>query len=285
VADTKYLPCDICGKPDPRWILNSPGLDGPLVQCVQCGFRYVGARRSALTFGDGAAQETTARIRAANLSFPTLRLEEERRLALLNAKWRLDAIRRFRPSGKLLEIGCARGDFLSVARESFDVFGVEPNPELAESSGRVAPVHQDIIERTPWSGFDVVASFHVIEHVDSPRSFIAAAARKLRANGLLVVETPNIDSIPFKILRSRWRQFIPEHYFFFDPKSIVRLFRDNGLEPQSVDSIGKHASAELIVNRLSRYLPWVPHLDGFSRLTFRLNPLDIMLVCATKVHD
>jgi len=277
--------CDLCGAESPRPILESRGLDGPLVECIKCGFRYVGSRRSALVFGKDSAEETAAKVRAANTQFRYLRLEEEHRLALLNARWRLDLIRKVKPSGKLLEVGCARGDFLRVARDSFDVSGVEPNPDLADSASEVAPVYRDIIERTPWSGFDVVASFHVIEHVDSPRSFIRAAAERLKTGGLLVIETPNIDSLPFKVLKSRWRQFIPEHYFFFDPKTIARLLSDHGLQTQTVTTIGKYASMDLIANRLSRYLPWLPHMNGFSRLTFRVNPMDIMLVFATKLHD
>src|SRR5262249_10862408 len=151
----------------------------------------VGTRRSELTFGTAQPEETARNVRAANTGFRYLRLEEEHRLALLNARWRLDLIRKVRPSGKLLEIGCARGDFLRVAEESFDIYGVEPNPDLAESASRIAPVHPDVIERTPWSGFDVIATFHVIEHVDSPRSFIRAAIERLRPGGLLVIETPN----------------------------------------------------------------------------------------------
>ena len=276
------LSCDLCGTQSPRFVLDSPGLDGPLVECVKCGLRYVGTRRSALTFGEGTGEETAAKVRAANVQFRHLRLEEEHRLALLNAKWRLDLIRKIKPSGKLLEIGCARGDFLRVARESFDACGVEPNPDLANSSSEVAPVYRDIIERTPWSGFDIVASFHVIEHVDSPRSFIRAAAERLKPGGLLVIETPNIDSLPFKIFKSRWRQFIPEHYFFFDPKTISRLLSDHGFQMQSVTNIGKYASVDLIANRLSRYMPWFPHFNSLSRLTFRVNPMDIMLVFASK---
>lgn len=265
-------------------MLESAGLDGPLVACVQCGFRYVGRRKRGLTFGAGtAAEETAKKVKRANVGFRYLRLEEEHRLGVLNAKWRLELIRRRKPCGKLLEVGCARGDFLKVARDSFEAYGVEPNPELAESASAVATVHGDIIERTPWSGFDVVASFHVIEHVDSPRSFIAAAAQKLKPGGLLVIETPNIDSLPFKILKSRWRQFIPEHYFFFDPRTMAQLLSHNGLRVDQTISIGKYASVDLILNRLSRYVPWLPHLDGFSRLTFRVNPLDIMLLFATKV--
>jgi 2-polyprenyl-3-methyl-5-hydroxy-6-metoxy-1,4-benzoquinol methylase len=276
------IPCDLCGAVNPRFILNSRGLDGPLVECVNCGFRYVGTRRSALTFGSGAGEDTAANVRAANQNLRYLRLEEEHRLALLNARWRVDLIRQVKPSGKLLEIGCARGDFLQVARESFDVYGVEPNPELANSSSKIAPVHQDVIERTPWDGFDIVASFHVIEHVDSPRSFIAAATEKLKPGGLLVIETPNIDSVPFKILKSRWRQFIPEHYYFFTPKTISRLLSDHGLRIHSLTTVGKYASVDLIVNRLSRYVPWLPNANGFSKQTFRVNPMDIMLVFAMK---
>jgi 2-polyprenyl-3-methyl-5-hydroxy-6-metoxy-1,4-benzoquinol methylase len=225
---------------------------------------------------------TAMKVSRANTAFRPLSLEEEHRLAALNAQWRLELIRTIKASGKLLEVGCARGDFMRVAREYFEVSGVEPNRELAAVSSKIAPVHQDIIERTPWSGFDVIASFHVIEHVNSPRSFVRAAADRLKPGGLMVIETPNIDSLPYKVLKSRWRQFIPEHYFFFDRKTITRLLSDCGLRTENVRCIGKYASLDLITNRLSRYLRWMPRMDGFSRLTFRVNPLDIMLVFARK---
>src|SRR5262249_27934032 len=120
-----FAACDICGAANPRYVLESPALDGPLVECVRCGFRYVGRRKSALAFGQASAAETTAKISAANRQFRYLRLEEEHRLAVLNAAWRLDLIREYTKSGRLLEVGCARGDFLSVAKKSFEVYGVE----------------------------------------------------------------------------------------------------------------------------------------------------------------
>jgi cyclopropane fatty-acyl-phospholipid synthase-like methyltransferase len=171
---------------------------------------------------------------------------------------------------------------MQVAMQYFEISGVEPNPGLAVISGKIAPVHQDVIERTPWSGFDVIASFHVIEHVDSPRTFIRAAAERLKPGGLMVLETPNIDSFPYKVLKARWRQFIPEHYFFFDHKTVSWLLADCGLRTHDIRSIGKYASLDLITNRLSRYLPWMPQSNGSSHFTFKVNPLDIMLVFATK---
>ena len=281
--------CDLCGSDNPQHLLDSSRLDGPLVECLQCGLRYVGDRRSKLTFGSDSAEATAGRVRAANTSYANLRLEEEHRLALLNARWRLDLIRQFRPSGKLLEVGCARGDFLSVARESFEVCGVEPNPELADSAASIAPIHRDVVENLPWRDFDLAVSFHVIEHVDSPNRYVAAISERLKTGGLLVLETPDIDSLPFRLMKSRWRQFIPEHYFFFNRRTMTRLLEKNGFKVERVQRIGKHASVDLIMNRLSRYFHFLRYAEnlsrmfGFSRLTVRLNPFDIMLVFATKI--
>jgi hypothetical protein len=66
---------------------------------------------------------------------------------------------------------------------------------------------------------------------------------------------------------------------------MTALLQDHGLRIEKMIRVGKYASADLILNRLARYLPWLPHANGFSRLTFRVNPMDIMLVFATKAGD
>lgn len=283
--------CDLCGTDNPLTILESPQLDGPLVQCRNCGLRYVGWRRSQLTFGSGggAASDVAERVQAANFKIRNLKLEEEHRLGILNAQWRVDLIKNFRTSGRLLEVGCARGDFLRVARESFDVSGVEPNPSLADCAEAVAPIHRDVIETLPWHDFDIVASFHVIEHVDSPKRFVSAMAERIKPGGLLVLETPDINSLPFQLMKAKWRQFIPEHYFFFDQSTITRLLSESGFKVERIVRIGKHASAALLLNRLSRYFRFMRPVEdyaerlGISRITLRINPLDIMLVFAVRV--
>src|SRR4051794_7566674 len=120
----QFISCDVCGAEDPRFVLDSSRLDGPLVECKRCGLRYVGQRRSGLAFGSESAELTTAKVRAANTGFRSLPVEEEQRLARMNAQWRLDLIRRLKPRGKLLEAGCARGDFLEAAGRYFEVYGV-----------------------------------------------------------------------------------------------------------------------------------------------------------------
>jgi len=282
------IPCDLCGASDPDRVLESPGLDGPLVRCRSCGLYYVGERHSNLAFGSDSASETTERIREANRDFANLSLDEERRLARLNARTRLDLIRRYRSKGTLIEVGCARGDFLHAARDHFNVVGIEPNEELAKDAATVAPVYRGLVEDFSESGFDVAVSFHVIEHTDSPRRFLEAITARVCPGGIVVIETPNIHSIPFRLLGSRWRQFIPEHYFFFDEKTMAKLMEDAGLKVERIQRIGKFASPALILNRLARYfrpLRYAETLAGrlnLQRVVMRVDPLDIMIAVGAK---
>jgi SAM-dependent methyltransferase len=165
---------------------------------------------------------------------------------------------------------------------------VEPNEELARDAITVAPVHTGVIETYPQSEYDVAASFHVIEHTDSPRRFLQAIAARIRPGGLLVIETPNIHSIPFRLLKSRWRQFIPEHYFFFDEKTMGKLLEDSGFRVEHIARIGKFASPALILNRLARYFPPLRYLESLAgRLHIKevavpVDPRDIMIAIASK---
>lgn len=285
------IPCDICGNTNPRLVLQSPRLDGPLVQCPDCGLRYVGERHSALTYGAASAEQIGERVKAANKAFRNLPLEEEKRLALKNAEERLALVRQFRPSGKLLEVGCARGDFLQVARDYFTAFGVEPNPELAQAAAEVAPVHQGTLDDMPWGHYDIVVSFHVIEHVDSPKRFLTSISDQLSGGGLVVLETPDIDSFPFRLMKSRWRQFIPEHYFFFDETTMTKLLETSGFKVVKIGRIGKFASIGLILNRLSRYFPPLRLAESLSRsvrlssFSFEVDPMDILIAVAVKADS
>ena len=261
------------------------------MRCRKCGLYYVGERRSALVFGSGTSAEVVERVRDANRNMRNLSLDEEHRLGGLNAKARLQLIRQYRPSGKLLEVGCARGDFLRISREYFTSFGVEPNPELAEEAIRIAPVHQGLIETEPGSFYDVAVSFHVIEHTPSPKQFLAAIAKRLRPRGLIVLETPNINSLPFRVLKGRWRQFIPEHYYFFDERTMTKLLEDGGFKVEKIARIKKYASVALLLNRMSRYLNPIRHTESLATrlrlapITFEMDPYDIMIAIATRKDE
>src|SRR5260370_19823353 len=120
-----------------------------------------------------------------------------------------DLLPRFKEGGRLLEIGCGSGRFLSIAQLlGWQVCGVEPDPVAAAvAKGLVGcEIHVGTIEDAPFDAghFDAIVSSHVIEHAYDPRSFVANAGRLLAPGGVLTCLTPNFGSVGHKLFGRDW---------------------------------------------------------------------------------
>jgi SAM-dependent methyltransferase len=132
--------------------------------------------------------------------------------------------------------------------------------------------------------------FHVIEHLDSPRAALRQARSLLRTGGVLVVETPTVDNLWFRLAPGRWRQLIPDHYYFFSRATLERLLRECGFRAVGYGTIGRTVTVRFAADRLRR--AGVPaagavvralEAAGLGERTVRLNPGDIMqLVARTR---
>jgi SAM-dependent methyltransferase len=88
----------------------------------------------------------------------------------------------------------------------------------------------------PQLSFDVVAGFHVLEHIPQPTEFLRSIRRWAKPGGHIVIEVPNFGSRAR--LRSRqfngWHHLRPlEHINHFTTETLARAFTRAGLEPIS----------------------------------------------------
>jgi SAM-dependent methyltransferase len=230
--DDRYerLPaCDLCGShsanhPIVFWKHNTP-----VVRCTSCGLFYSNPRwKTEFLFGyydESYVQEYTRTIQE-TATDPEKNL---RRwvpfLAPLNAA---------RDSNRLLDVGCATGEFMLAARaHGWDAYGVEPAASAAEvAKGNTGcDVHAGTLDTAPYPDgwFDVVTLWDVIEHVQSPTSYIADVARLVRPGGLLGITTPNIRCLSYWALGAHWSAVGPNaHIFYFSPGTLKRLMRKSG---------------------------------------------------------
>ncbi len=289
-----YDPCDLCAAPDPVLLLRSPRLDGPLVRCWQCGLVYVGRRSQDFTFAATDARRSEALAeRVGDLGIVRIEVEEaERPLRLAAEQERLAGLLPHVSGGRLLDVGCALGSFLEVAGTRFAASGVEPDPGTS-AQARAAGLDvisggiDDVTLSSGEPGFDALTMFHVIEHVDSPRRALRHARSLLAPGGVVMIETPTVDCLWFRLAPRRWRQLIPDHYFFFSRRTLEALLRRCDFQPVGYAKVGRQVSLRFLADRLRR--SGVPLAAGVSAAlratgledrTVRVNPGDIMQIVA-----
>lgn len=189
------------------------------------------------------------------------------------AERRLELVRRYRPRGRLLEIGSAAGFFLAAARAAgYDVLGVEPSAQVARRSAtrfgiEVRPLTIEDAE-IEGGAFDVVCAWHVLEHLPKPQPVLERLERALGSGGYLILEVPNIRSARAQRERERWRPLdLRHHVAQYTPGALDALLRRTGFAVVELMTIpfaayqrGPRAAAALAkLALITRELPMYPH--------------------------
>ncbi len=160
--------------------------------------------------------------------------------------------------GKLLDIGAATGFFMSLAKNrGFEVVGVELS-DFAARKGRekgLNIVTGDLLNTQFMSGsFDVVTMFDVLEHVPEPKKLIAEVKRILKPHGLVIINTPDAESLWARILGKKWQLIMPpEHINYFSPKNLSKYLSDHGFEVKVNTKIGKRFTLQYILKMLYKW--------------------------------
>jgi SAM-dependent methyltransferase len=87
--------------------------------------------------------------------------------------------------------------------------------------------------RAPFadSSWDVIALFHMLEHVPDPGAHLRSAHRLLAAGGHLVVAVPNFASLQRRIFGLRWNGLdVPRHLHHFRLRDLQALLEQSGFQ-------------------------------------------------------
>lgn len=95
----------------------------------------------------------------------------------------------------LLDYGCGRGECLQMAKEAgLVVLGTDVDPECVRLGARYGPTcalnTEDPVSQFGPKSFDVIACFHVLEHVENPKRVLRTIATIARSYVILAV--PNL---------------------------------------------------------------------------------------------
>jgi SAM-dependent methyltransferase len=132
---------------------------------------------------------------------------------------------------RILEIGCAEGDFGAMVKSRANVSytGLEISCDAATAQTRLDKVLTRPAAELPAAEYDLLLSFHVLEHIVDIHAEIRHWLRQLTPAGRMLVEVPNAAGHPLR----EWDSH-PEHLHFFSATSLCALLEHAGL---AVDSL------------------------------------------------
>lgn len=153
--------------------------------------------------------------------------------------------------GRMLELGCGRGELLKGAlNRRWSAYGVE----MTEDYIRVARSHGVKVEcssiedcKSLEQTYDVVLLAAILEHLYDPMETLRRIKNALRPGGLLFIDVPNEESLTMRIgnlyMRARGRNwainlsptFSPFHVVGFSPTSLRNTLASIGFDIHTLD--------------------------------------------------
>ena len=193
VWDMERVACLLCGDTGSTvahtWVCPYPAIpmEFAIAACDGCGFKYTNPRLSREALADYYASQNPYSGEEYHAVDEVRGRYDEFLDSLAEAGVR---------QGRMLEIGCDKGQLLKIARErGFEVEGLEPS-----ASARIAreqfglDVKQGMFDSQPYEddSFDAVVLLDVLEHISDPLQSLQKVHRILKPGGLVLVKVPNV---------------------------------------------------------------------------------------------
>lgn len=226
--ETEYVPCPLCQADDHQKFLTKFEMN--LVKCRKCSLIYANPRiQEPELFSRYTASFFFDEYLPAFKAAPTYYDPEVIRshffiFIQLITKY-------FKPGKRLLDVGCGSGFFLKAAEEiGWEAEGVEISAAASEYAQNIVGVK--VLEgkleahHFPAEKFDLVVMLETAEHLMNPLNTLKEIYRILKRGGILIISTPDSNSLSRLFLGKNWAVFSPEeHLSVFSQKSLFYLLQ------------------------------------------------------------
>lgn len=255
--------CPVCRDTRRQPVVTQNGLG--VVRCLNCGQRYVWPVPSDAVLA-AIYDPGYYRGGCGSVGFSDYAALTPARRHMFGRH--LDRIGRLVRPGRVLDVGCATGDFLLVAGErGWEALGVDPSParEQAQAAGvRMVGRTIDDADVAPHS-LDLITFWDVLEHLPDPVASLRRARHLLTPGGLVAATVPNAGSAVARLSGTRWFGYktAGEHLQFFNPATISRCFTAAGFRVAVRRPVAWSCTVGFLIDRAALYL------GGPGRITHR----------------
>ena len=233
------MKCPLCGSKETTLLYKKETFN--ILRCPSCGFVF-NERWAELSDEVRSVPGTDSRLAQIAATF-----DREKEVYFERFRKELARIDSLKDRGKILDIGCAYGYFLVLAKEDgWQAHGIDVDKssvDYCRQHHSLDVAHGGLKEgHFPERSFDVIMMFHVLEHIPDFHDVMLNAKRMLKDDGLLVIDVPNVADLRRSLFKQEWFQFKEHHLWYFSKKTIRFLLQKYGLR---ILTIHPHGGSQL----------------------------------------
>ena len=244
VSEYNFRRCKLCAEmaAEPTYDLN----DSTIYTCRNCDFHFLNRLDS-----HAKKNSNTIQLDKKSLEYIESRIDESFCLHQKRMEFVQSHIDLF--GSKVLDIGAGLGQLqLLLNTQGAESQGIEPSDirrKYAKEKFEIN-LHHELVDSHYWQSgfvqyFDMITLWDVIEHVNFPRETLESAIQLLKPGGMLFLDTPSRNVLPYKLSQKiyhfsagKMSLFLPSFYSaaryghkqVFTLKQLIKLFNSIGLE-------------------------------------------------------
>ncbi len=224
--------CCVCGNTDSeKFSLKYNKQDFVVVECGKCSYLFVPQYFSKkITYEEYKNEDVLNQVKAGN---NWLKMQRH----LLRFKF----IKKYKPSGRLFDLGAGWGHFLQTGKHlGYDVHGIEVADmpfKYAREELNLPVEHINFFDmEIPDNGYDLITMWDVLEHIPDADKVIEKCNRMLNDGGYVIIQVPQIDSVFARLLKENWHMIGTGHVNYFSKKTVKKLFDNYGFKVKKIKS-------------------------------------------------
>ena len=228
--------CQLCESDKPEALYKISGFKGDrrefnVVKCKGCGFVYINPTYSKKSNID--SYETSYYTdQVADLSGKVRSFLGDRKEKTNDHRVEWKFIKKYKMSGKILDLGSGPGFFLEALEGHWEKFAVDTSefsisniqdPEVKKFKG-------ELLEASFEDNFfDAIYMGNTLDRLTNLKETLGELNRILKPGGIICIVTPNISSLCAKVFKSKYRLLYSNHLVYFSPVTLKQLFERSGL--------------------------------------------------------
>jgi len=203
-----------------------------ILECLQCGHRY--SNTSLENKNHIKTVYNDQYFLGGGDGYPNY--FKERKILINRGRNYARMLKKYTQPGLVLDVGAACGFLLKgFELEGWQGMGIEPNQNMViygNEELKVNLINAPFEESSFNKQFDLIALIQVIGHFYDLDKALKKINQQTKNDGLLLVESWDMASLPAKLLGKYWHEYSPPSVLnWFSKKTLISILGQYGFEP------------------------------------------------------